>query len=963
MRSLRLALIVATAFLLTGAADGPGRNFTANQTGAEVRSTVDTKTKGKFRIKFLEEETFSFKIIREFLKGGRFFSKFKKFKKKDPTDGDGNKDKRKPFALPLPSSVSNEEYQTALYSFLGSFRYRKLGYARDKKIRDTGPWLNGRYHGTHPAVRLYYSPEVIEWLENGRAGKIPDGAIIIKEMYDPPAARYEGPEKEPLPRQWATMVKDSGAETPDGWYWSFFDSNPTGAVPPVPQEIDSDEFPFQYPDSDFGLYCVRCHTSAASEHTFSDLANIEGYPGEPLEYDNDGTWVGDDDPGEDPHPNDQASSEHEDYELGDYLLGRAGKDNSFVNQEWLQTYGQFPYTSPEEVQTIPGVTTDRVVSNPDHLFMTSDQCLSCHAGQNPIHGPNFEANMFIPGAGGGAGIDISPFTEWRWSMMGLAGRDPIFYAQLETEIALLQSLPNPDITPEHLQNLCFRCHGVMGQRQFANDFPGKYFSLETARAHKRDDPFRKYGGLARDGVSCMVCHQIVSGGEIRLVDIQTGNFDIFPRDEGGNFQIMGPFDDPVKHAMVNSIAAKTFGDDGIKFSINCGSCHTVFLPVMDNYGRVVDEKYEQATLLEWALSDFGDVGSNTQQCQECHMAPDHPDLPGVALAFKVANIQDQDYPISFNEAPEEDRTIEVRENYRRHTLNGINVFALEMFRQFPDILGVRHSNFMSGVNNGIDQAIRTAAASARNESGIVEILSTHRAGDQLTARVRVTNLAGHRFPSGVGFRRLILELVIRDPGGAVIWGSGRTDKLGIVVDQNGVRLPSEFHEGNTYQPHYTTIDVGFPITAEDQVQLYEELLTDSEGNFTTSFLRRFNDVKDNRLLPRGLRKTFPSTVTQKMIDSLQPHGRAATDPDFIDEPGGDTLDYVATLPETANGPFTVEAALYYQSIPPRYLQDRFNQTGGPATVRLHHLGSRIDDSETDFQDWKLLVDQARQVVP
>ena len=26
-------------------------------------------------------------------------------------------------------------------------------------------------------------------------------------------------------------------------------------------------------------------------------------------------------------------------------------------------------------------------------------------------------------------MNVSPFGEWRWSPMGLAGRDPIFYAQ------------------------------------------------------------------------------------------------------------------------------------------------------------------------------------------------------------------------------------------------------------------------------------------------------------------------------------------------------------------------------------------------------------------------------------------------------------------------------------------------------------------------------------------------------
>src|SRR5262245_58877619 len=93
--------------------------------------------------------------------------------------------------LSMPSQVTRRDYQEELYDFLGERRYLALGWKRDKGIRDTGPYLNGTYYGTHPAVRVYYSPEVIDWLVNDRQGKIPDGALIIKEMYPPPAARYE----------------------------------------------------------------------------------------------------------------------------------------------------------------------------------------------------------------------------------------------------------------------------------------------------------------------------------------------------------------------------------------------------------------------------------------------------------------------------------------------------------------------------------------------------------------------------------------------------------------------------------------------------------------------------------------------------------------------------------------------------------------------------------------------------
>ena len=73
--------------------------------------------------------------------------------------------------LPLPSSLPESQYQAKLYAFLGSFEYRQKGWPKDKRIRDTGPYKDGKYFGTHPAVKIYYSPEMIQWIaqEIGRA--------------------------------------------------------------------------------------------------------------------------------------------------------------------------------------------------------------------------------------------------------------------------------------------------------------------------------------------------------------------------------------------------------------------------------------------------------------------------------------------------------------------------------------------------------------------------------------------------------------------------------------------------------------------------------------------------------------------------------------------------------------------------------------------------------------------------
>jgi hypothetical protein len=80
----------------------------------------------------------------------------------------------------------------------------------DKGVRDTGPFVGGESFGTHPSVRIYYSPEVMYWLTGDptdwpggkidgkpitrkapRAGVVADGGIIVKENFAPPAALYE----------------------------------------------------------------------------------------------------------------------------------------------------------------------------------------------------------------------------------------------------------------------------------------------------------------------------------------------------------------------------------------------------------------------------------------------------------------------------------------------------------------------------------------------------------------------------------------------------------------------------------------------------------------------------------------------------------------------------------------------------------------------------------------------------
>jgi hypothetical protein len=236
----------------------------------------------------------------------------------------------------------------------------------------------------------------------------------------------------------------------------------------------------------------------------------------------------------------------------------------------------------------------------------------------------------------------------------------------------------------------------------------------------------------------------------------------------------------------------------------------------------------------------------------------------------------------------------------------------------------------------------------------------------LSIAVTVTNLAGHKFPSGVGFRRAFLEFQVIDAQtNTVIWASGRTNALGMIVDETGTPLPSEFFatqgDSQAYQPHHAR------IYSQRQVQIYEELTQDPQNRFTTSFVARNTVIKDNRLLPKGWSTSGP------FAKDTTPRGTACQDPSYPCHAGGtsgvatgtDTISYTIPLQDlgvTAGADLRFAVAVHYPSIPPYYLQQRFStQRGdrqakdGKNTRRLHYLTSHVNYDDTPVQGWKLTV--------
>src|SRR5262249_1697676 len=106
-------------------------------------------------------------------------------------------------SLPLPTTVPPSQFvnfEKQVLAYLQNGEYKRLNWCVDKGVPDTGSSFQGTYYGTHPAVRIFYSPKIMQWLIGGRNGEIPDGAMIIKEQYAPSARLYAGLPPDQLPR-------------------------------------------------------------------------------------------------------------------------------------------------------------------------------------------------------------------------------------------------------------------------------------------------------------------------------------------------------------------------------------------------------------------------------------------------------------------------------------------------------------------------------------------------------------------------------------------------------------------------------------------------------------------------------------------------------------------------------------------------------------------------------------------
>lgn len=368
-------------------------------------------------------------------------------------------------------------------------------------------------------------------------------------------------------------------------------------------------------------------------------------------------------------------------------------------------------------------------------------------------------------------------------------------------------------------------------------------------------------GVALDGVSCLACHRQLPQPETAL---HTGNL-IFDDDSIA----YGPYFNPLVTPMALYSGYTPEHSFHIKDSKLCAACHSLVTPTVDLNGVPTGGEFvEQATWHEWLNSSYP---LQETSCQNCHM----PNLgeQGVVLAA------------GFDTPP--------RSPFALHTLVGGNVTMLNLIRDHNEELGVFASDAQ------FNETIQATIVNLQQQSLLLNVTEVDRTADTIYVDVKLTNTAGHKLPSGYPARRMTVILSATDAMENELFRSGAFDENQYVVG-----------EDDEFEPHHTVIN------DEDQVQIYEMVMGDVNGDRTNILLRGAQHLKDNRLVPLGFSESGTLYDTTEIVLNT-------TDVDFNHDPmegsGTDVIHY--RIPTSGyNGVVNINAEVYYQSLPPVWLE-------------------------------------------
>jgi hypothetical protein len=458
-----------------------------------------------------------------------------------------------------------------------------------------------------------------------------------------------------------------------------------------------------------------------------------------------------------------------------------------------------------------------------------------------------------------AGNDVSIVPAWNASMMANATRDPFWQAKVKSELNRTPS------QKELIQDKCTRCHAPMANEESKKQGDG----IQAIFGQGILNAANPYHDLAKDGVSCSLCHQISPNNSFGTEAGFSGKFSITTFPTSTERLIYGPFKNVFTRPMQNFANFTPVYSEHIKSSELCASCHDLSTPYTDEHGNVLstdtDKFPEQMPYSEWLHSDYAE----TDSCQQCHM----PRADGVIIASRPASLSTK------------------RDNFAQHSFLGSNRLMLSILQDYRKELGSPDADFANSILN---------AEALLNNAAQLAISAATLQNNTLNFNLNISSETGHKLPSGYPSRRVIVHITVRDAQGNIVFESGKVNSDGSVVELDSDQDPTQF------EPHYQLID------SPEKVQVYEAVMQDYQDDITFTLIRAKSYVKDNRLLPNGFNK---NTVPNK----IKVQGLAATDKNFIG--GSDVIEFnINNLPAEN---YTIEAELIYQTLGYAFAQDLF----------------------------------------
>jgi hypothetical protein len=499
-----------------------------------------------------------------------------------------------------------------------------------------------------------------------------------------------------------------------------------------------------------------------------------------------------------------------------------------------------PPTSLE--QSCSRVHNDRGVIL-DSLYQGSNSEFMSAGNCDHCHGYDISGYASTDGEGG----DVNVVDDWSSSMMALSAKDPFWRAKVSHEVFV-----NPQFQQE-IEGTCTRCHASLGR--YAGLMNGvEVYSIDDMLADS----------VALDGVSCLSCHRQTPQPEVAL---HTGQL-FFSEQTIAYGQYLSPLISPMAEA--TGYIPEHSGH--ISDSKLCAGCHSLVTETVDLEGNFTGGDFvEQATWHEWLNSSY--PASNTS-CQSCHL----PRLEGQNIHLAAG------YPT------------DARPDFALHTLAGGNTLMLGLMRDNREALGIFPSE------QQFNSTIAATNDNLKNKSVTLEVVHQLRTADTLYIDLKLTNITGHKLPSGYPARRMSLHFVVSDLAGNEIFRSGSFDDNHYIVE-----------EDTPLEPHHNF------IASEDDVQIYEMVMGDVNNNRTTVLLRGATHLKDNRLVPAGFTVANAVYDTTEIVLNIP-------DSDFNFDPAEGSGSDIVHFKIPMNGfsdQINFNAALYYQSLPPVWLEEIF----------------------------------------